>query len=63
MCINLPIYLITFAYICSLPSEYGVQARLYFYFFSYYITLLFPFTALSQYPELRKTIKKKIFCI
>ncbi|CAF1520872.1 unnamed protein product [Adineta ricciae] len=63
MCINLPIYLITFAHMCGLPSDYGAQARLYFYFFAYYITLLFPFTALSQYPELRKTIEKKIFCM
>ncbi|CAF1421783.1 unnamed protein product [Adineta ricciae] len=62
MCINLPIYLITFAHLCGLPSQYGVQASSYFYFFSYLVTLLFPFTSLSQYPELRKVIKK-IFCM
>ncbi len=61
--LNLPIYLIPLAHLCGLPAQYGVQAELYFFFLGYWVIFLFPFASLCQYPELRKKIKKKIFCI
>ncbi len=61
--LNLPIELIAVAHLCGLPAEYGVEPELYFYFFGYWVSFLFPFASLCQYPELRKNIKKKILCV
>jgi hypothetical protein len=61
--LNLPIYLIPLAHLCGLPPEYGVQAELYFFFLGYFVIFLFPFASLCQYSDLRKKIKKNIFCI
>jgi hypothetical protein len=59
--LNMPIYLIPLAHLCGLPPEYGVQAELYFFFLGYFVIFLFPFASLCQFPDLRKTIKRKIF--
>ena len=59
--LNLPLNLILLAYLCGLPSQYGVQAELYFYFLAYFVIFLFPFASLCQFPELRKKIKRNIF--
>lgn len=59
--LNLPISLIPIAHLCGLPPEYGVQAQLYFFFLGYFVIFLFPFVSLSQFPELRKRMKRKIF--
>ncbi len=55
--LNLPISLIPIAHMCGLPSEYGVQAELYFFFLGYFVIFLFPFVSLCQFPELRKKLK------
>ncbi|CAF1210532.1 unnamed protein product [Adineta steineri] len=44
----------------GLSLEYGVEAQLYFSFLDYFVIFLFPFISLSQFPDLRKTIKKKL---
>ncbi|CAF5013350.1 unnamed protein product, partial [Rotaria sp. Silwood1] len=62
MIFNFPISFIPLLHQCGLPLEYGVQAELYFFFLGYFVTFLFPFVCLVQYPELRKEIKQKIFC-
>ena len=59
--LNLPISLIPIARLCGLPSDYGVQAQLYFFFLGYFVIFLFPFASLCQFPELRKKLKTKIF--
>jgi hypothetical protein len=59
----LPPNLIPLAHLCGLPAQYGVQAELYFFFLGYWVTFLFPFASLCQYPELRKTMKKTILCV
>jgi hypothetical protein len=61
--LNLPIYLIPLAHLCGLPPAYGVQAELYFFFLGYFVIFLFPFVSLCQFPDLRKNMKKKIFCV
>jgi hypothetical protein len=61
--LNLPISLIPIAHLCGLPSEYGVQAELYFFFLGYFVIFLFPLVSLCQFPGLRKKMKKKIFGI
>ncbi|CAF1125062.1 unnamed protein product [Adineta steineri] len=58
--LNLPIYLIPLAHLCGLPSEYGIQAELYFFFLGYFVIFLFPFASLCQFPKLRKIIIMKI---
>ena len=58
--LNLPIYLIPLAHLCGLPPKYGVQAELYYFFLGYFVIFLFPFASLTQFPSLRKKIKKKI---
>ena len=63
VCLNLPISLIPIAHLCGLPSEYGVQAQLYFFFLGYFVIFLLPFISLCQFPDLRKQMKKKIFCV
>ncbi|CAF3328959.1 unnamed protein product [Rotaria socialis] len=63
MSFNLPIYLIPLAHLCGLPPEYGVQPELYFFFLGYFVIFLFPFICLRQYPELRKSLKRKILCM
>ena len=59
--LNLPIYLIPLAHLWGLPQEYGVQIELYYFFLGYFVVFLFPFASLSQFPGLRKKLKKKIF--
>jgi hypothetical protein len=59
--LNLPISLIPIAHLCGLPSDYGVQPQLYFFFLGYFVIFLFPFVSLSQFPNLRKRLKVKIF--
>jgi hypothetical protein len=61
--LNLPINLMSLAYLCGLPAQYGVEVELYFLFLGYWATFLFPFASLCQYPELRKKIQKTIFCV
>jgi hypothetical protein len=61
--LNLPYYMLTIAHRCGLPEEYGAQAVLYFFFLGYYVIFLFPFASLCQFPDLRKQIKNKLFCI
>jgi hypothetical protein len=61
--LNLPGYLIPIAHYWGLPAQYGVEAELYFFFLGYWAIFLFPFASLCQYPELRKQIKKTIFCV
>jgi hypothetical protein len=61
--LNLPLNIIPLARLCGLPPEFGVQAQLYFFFFGYFVIFLFPFASLCQFPDLRKKIKKKMFCI
>ncbi|CAF2086788.1 unnamed protein product [Rotaria magnacalcarata] len=61
--LNLPFYLISFAHLCGLPQEYGVQLQLYLFFLGYFAIFLFPFASLCQFPELRKTIKNKIIAV
>jgi hypothetical protein len=61
--LNLPISLIPIAHLCGLPSQYGVQAELYFFFLGYFVIFLFPFISLCQFPDLHKKMKKKIFSI
>lgn len=57
--LNLPIYLIPLAHLCGLPPEYGVQAELHFFFLDYFVVFLFLFASLSQFPDLRKKLKKE----
>lgn len=63
ICLNLPISIIPIAHMCGLPPEYGVQAELYFFFLGYFVIFSLPFISLCQFPDLRKQMKKKIFCI
>ena len=60
--LNLPIQLIPLAHLFGLPPQYGVQPQLYFFFLGYFVVFLFPFASLSQYPNLRKKIKKRLLC-
>lgn len=62
ICLNLPISIIPIAHLCGLPPEYGVQPELYFFFLGYFVIFLIPFISLCQFPNLRKYMKKKIFC-
>ncbi|CAF4411614.1 unnamed protein product, partial [Adineta steineri] len=48
------------AHLFGLPAGYGVEAQLYFTFLDYFVIFLFPFISLSQFPDLRKIIKKKL---
>lgn len=63
ICLNLPISLIPIAHMCGLSPEYGVQAELYFFFLGYFVIFLLPFISLCQFPDLRKQMRKKIFCV
>ncbi|CAF3968938.1 unnamed protein product [Adineta steineri] len=58
--INFSGNLILLAHLCGLPPEYGAEAQLYFSFLDYFVIFLFPFISLSQFPDLRKTMKKKL---
>ncbi|CAF1133997.1 unnamed protein product [Adineta steineri] len=61
--VNLPTFIIYISHVFGLPPDYGVQVDLYFYFLTYFVVFLFPFASLSQYPQLRKLIKTKVFCM
>ncbi|CAF1189218.1 unnamed protein product [Adineta steineri] len=58
--INFSGNLILLAHLCGLSPEYGAEAQLYFSFLDYFVIFLFPFISLSQFPDLRKTMKKKL---
>ncbi|CAF1406024.1 unnamed protein product [Adineta steineri] len=58
--LNLPLFILLFAHFCGLPSEYGAQPQLYFFFFGYFVFFLFPFASLCQFPDLRKKLTRKI---
>ncbi|CAF4131291.1 unnamed protein product [Adineta steineri] len=58
--INIPSNAIFFAHICGLSLEYGAEAQLYYFFLEYFAIFLFSFISLSQFPDLRKTMKEKI---
>ncbi|CAF1180819.1 unnamed protein product [Adineta steineri] len=61
--INFPSNILLIAHLCGLPSDYGAEAVLYFYFLYYFTICLFPFISLSQFPDLRKTMKVKLLGI
>ncbi|CAF4002200.1 unnamed protein product [Adineta steineri] len=48
------------AHLYGLPQEYGAEAQLYYFFLEYFAIFLFSFISLSQFPDLRKTMKEKI---
>ncbi|CAF1065418.1 unnamed protein product [Adineta steineri] len=58
--INFPSTAILIAHFCGLPPDYGAEVQLYSFFLYYFIVFLFPFISLSQFPDLRKTMKKKL---
>ncbi|CAF1210549.1 unnamed protein product [Adineta steineri] len=58
--INIPCSMLLIAHLCGVPQDYGAEAILYFYFLEYFVIFLFPFISLSQFPDLRKTMKEKI---
>ncbi|CAF0981158.1 unnamed protein product [Adineta steineri] len=58
--LNLPLFILVFAHFSGLPPDYGAQPQLYFFFFGYFIFFLFPFASLSQFPNLRKKLTRKI---
>jgi hypothetical protein len=58
--LNLPFYTLSIAQLCGLSSASSTQAELWFYFLTYFITFLFPFASLCQFPVLFKQIKKKL---
>jgi hypothetical protein len=63
MICNLPSAVFTIARLFGLPYQYGAQAEVYFFFLGYFLIFLFPFICLCQFPDLRKSIKEKIFFI
>ncbi|CAF0858411.1 unnamed protein product [Adineta steineri] len=58
--INIPSSILLITHLCGLQSDYEVEAQLYFFFLQYFVILLFPFISLSQFPDLRKTMKVKL---
>lgn len=58
----LPLNLLSLAYLCGLPSDYGVQIELYFYFAGYFLIFFIPFVCLASMPELLKMIKLILHC-
>lgn len=58
----LPLNLLSLAYLCGLPSDYGVQVSQYLYFASYFLIFLIPFFCLASTPELCRKIKQKFSC-
>ncbi|CAF1192883.1 unnamed protein product [Adineta steineri] len=54
---------ISFAHFFGLPPEDGAEAQLYFSFLDYFVIFLFPFISLSQFPDFRKAMKKKLLCV
>ncbi|CAF1265923.1 unnamed protein product [Adineta steineri] len=58
--INIPSSILLIAHLCGLQADYGAEVQLYFFFFEYFTIFLFPFISLSQFPDLRKIMKKKL---
>jgi hypothetical protein len=58
----LPLNLLSLAYLCGLPEEYGAQIELYFYFAGYLFIFLIPFVSLASLPELWKKVKLTFLC-
>jgi hypothetical protein len=58
----LPLNLLSLAYLCGLPQEYGAQIELYFYFAGYLFIFLIPFVSLASLPELWKKVKLTFLC-
>ncbi|CAF0857940.1 unnamed protein product [Adineta steineri] len=61
--INFPGNALLIAHLYGLPAEDGAQVQLYCFFLPYFIVFLFPFISLTQFPDLRKTMKKKLLGI
>lgn len=59
---NIPLNLLSLAYLCGLPDDEAYQADLYFYFSCYFLIFLFPFVCLISYPELILKVKGQILC-
>ncbi|CAF1505030.1 unnamed protein product [Adineta ricciae] len=58
--LNTPIFFIPLLRRFGLPSDFGIQPELYFFYFGYFVVFLFPFASLCQYPDLRRTLKRKL---
>ncbi|CAF0912582.1 unnamed protein product [Adineta steineri] len=58
--IDIPGSMLLLAHLCGLSADYGTEAQLYIFFLEYFVVFLFPFILLSQFSDLRKTIKEKI---
>jgi hypothetical protein len=56
---NVPLNIMIFARLCSLPKDINVQVQLYFGFLCYFVVLLYPFVCLGTLSELRQKIKWK----
>ena len=55
---NLPLNLLSIAYLCGLLADVGFRFTQYAYFFTYFIPLLMPFICFASLPEVyRKLIK------
>jgi len=59
---NIPLNIVSFAHLCGLPADYGVEAEQYFYFLCYFLIFFFPFVCLFSYPEVVTKFKSNILC-
>jgi hypothetical protein len=58
----LPLNIFTLAYLFGLPSSYGAQVDLYFYFLGYFFPLVIPFIFISSIPQVSKKLKSIFRC-
>jgi hypothetical protein len=58
--VNLPFYAISILEYCGISSDSMNEVDFDFFYLTYLIYFLFPFTSLCQFSELRKKVKKQI---
>ncbi|CAF2092689.1 unnamed protein product [Rotaria magnacalcarata] len=58
--INFPLSILNMAHLCGLPSNIGVDASQYFFFFCYFVIFFLPFICLASITDVYKKFRQKI---